>query len=189
MLGLLSLLTIEEDAVLTTIFSSAFRSFKKVAQHLNMQYLSHMHCFYSNGVYGHVCILIVDDISPHRVRMKIRALSERKMHWFIRLFKSALSDDCVFTQKTASAKVFQRSFLDTDHLNSALALLSTAEVTNEDEIMMTEEIAGPVDSAIERIRKEFLKKQGQFLGIRKGSSGSIKIAIENYRHFQHSWFV
>jgi hypothetical protein len=111
------------------------------------------------------------------------------MNWFIRHFKSALSDDCVFTQTTAGVKVVDRSFLGMNHLNSAIALLSNAEVMNEDEVMPMEETAGPVDSAVEKIRKEFLKKQGKFLGISKERSGSIKLAIQHYKHFQHSWFV
>jgi len=149
-----------------------------------------MQCFYSHGVYGHVCILMLDNVSPNRANMKILALSETKVNWFIRQLKSALSDDCVFTLTTANAKVTERNFLGMSHLNSALALLSNAEVGNEDELMVIEEeTAGPVDSPIERIRREFLKKQGKFLGISKERRGSIKIAIEHYRQFQHSRFV
>ncbi len=155
-----------------------------------MQYLTPMQCFYSHGVYGPVCILMLDNVCPNRVNMKIRALSETKVNWFIRHLKSALSDDCVFTLTTASAKVAERNFLGMSHLNSALALLSNAEVTNGDELMVIEEEkAGPADSPIEKIRREFLKKQSKFLGISKERHGSIKIAIEHYRQFQHSWFV
>lgn len=154
-----------------------------------MRHLTPMQCFYGHGVYGHVSILILDNMSPNRVHIKIRALSETKMNWFIRHFKSALSDDCVFTQTTAGAKVVERNFPGMNHLNCALALLSNAEVTNEDELMVIEEAAVPVDSPIEKIRKEFLMKQGKFLKISKQRSGSIKIAIEHYRQFQRSWFV
>jgi hypothetical protein len=188
-LGLISLLTTEKDTIVSTIFSSAIRSFKKAAQQLDMHYLTPMQCFYGHGVYGHVCILILDNMTPNRMHVKIRAMTETKMNWFFRHFKSALSDDCMFTQTTAVTKVDERNFPGMNHLNSAIALLSNAEVVNEDELMVVEETAGPVDSPIEKIRKEFLKKQGKFLGISQERSGNIKIAIEHYRQFQHSWFV
>lgn len=185
--GLLSLLTSEGDAVVSTIVTSAFRSFKKATKKLGMDYWTFMQCFYSLGVYGHVCILMLEN-NTNSVKIKIRAQSERRLQWFIRNFQSALSDDCSFAQVTVGAQVAEQKFPAMNNLNFAVAMLSNAEVDSEDNVVLLEETAPPVDAAFEEIRREFLKKQGKLLGMSKERSGNIKISTEHYRQLQRCWF-
>lgn len=185
--GLLSLLTSEGDAVVSTIVTSAFRSFKKSTKKLGMDYWTFMQCFYSLGVYGHVCILMLEN-NTNSVKIKIRAQSERRLQWFIRNFQSALSDDCSFAQVTVGAQVAEQKFPAMNNLNFAVAMLSNAEVDSEDNVVLLEETAPPVDAAFEEIRKKFLKKQGKLLGMSKERSGNIKISTEHYRQLQRCWF-
>ncbi|KAI9553332.1 hypothetical protein GHT06_021230 [Daphnia sinensis] len=186
--GMLSLLTAEGDAVVSTIVSPAFRSFRKVTQQLSMDYWASMQCFYSLGeVYGHVCILVLEN-NANSVKIKIRAQSERRLQWFTRHFKSALSDDCSFSQVTVGDQVAEQKFPAMNNLNFAVAMLSNAEIASEDNVGPLEETAPPFDVAFEEIRKEFLKKQGKFLGMSKQRSGNIKISTEHYRQLQRCWF-
>ena len=184
-LGLISLLEKEDMALISTATSSAIRSFNKAAEQMGLQYLKPMQCFYSLGVCGHVIVWITDN-NPNEVRIKIRAQSERKLSWFKNQMKSVLSDYCKFVPITLDDTVAN---IPASHLNSVLSLLSNAEVIKDDEASMIEETAAPLDSALDNIRKEFLRKQGKVLGMTKGRSGSFKIPIDQYREWQDKYYV
>ncbi len=186
-LGLVSLVAKEETLCLSTTVSSAFRSFKKAAKQMEMQHLTPMQCFYSLGFCGHIFVLVLEN-SPNQVQIQIRAQCERKLQWFIHQLKSVLSDDCVFAHVTENANRTEQTF-STSPLHTAISLLSNAEVSEDDEPVMIEETVAPLDSALDTIRKEFLRKQGKILGMARGQPGCLKIPIEHYRKWQDNFFV
>lgn len=151
-----------------------------------MQHLSAMQCFYCLGVYGHVFVLILEN-NPHRLQLKIRAQSERKIQWFIHHLKLALSEDCTFAT-TTTINDSSGHTLPVGHLSSVLSLLSITEIDDDDdEPMVIEETATTLDSVLDNIRKEFVRKQGKIFGMNKARSSNLKLSLEQYQQIQNSW--
>ena len=187
LLGLVSVLTSEDEQMLTTTVSSASHSLTQAAEKLNMKYLTSAQSYYGFGVYGHVVVLIIK-ATRHSLLLKIRALSDKKIEWFLVHLKSSLPDDVLLHRKATTANQegckVPRSFL-----NPVINLLSSVEIDDDDEPTVVEEPAALQDMVIEQIRREFTKKQNKILGIDKEPMGNLKIPVAEYRKWQKSWFI
>lgn len=173
--------------VLKTSVTSAFGCFEKALQQLNMQHLVPMQCFYCLGVYGHVFLLVIKT-SSCLVHLKIRAQSKKKIWWFTQHLKSTLSDDCNIVP--ASSATVPKFVLPGNDLNFILSQLSIADIDKNDEVAVLEEPAkNTLDSVLDNVRKEFLKKHRKILGTSEEHQRFLKVPKEQYHLIQNSWFM
>ena len=188
LLGMISILDTEVNAVLSTTFTTASDVFIRASKQLELEFLAPMQCYYGLGLYGHVVVIVQED-TLNCLLIQVKAQCEKRMNWFIRSLQSALSDDGVFSLSSKAIK--KVGYSSAQKLTSALALLSNVEtqpLSVDDEPL--EVLAGsPIDSPLENFRREFLKKQSKIIDSNKGRRRSLDISYKEYETWQANCFL
>jgi len=185
-LGLNSILDSAVNAVLLTTFSSASDNFVRASKQLQLQFLAPMQCYYGSGLYGRVCITVQDE-SPNRLRVHVKAQSDKKMQWFIRYLQSALGDDSALNISSKEVKKVVHS--PAQRMASSLVLLSSVETQQSVDDEPLEIETSPIDSPLENFRREFLKKQAKVIDLSEGRGGILNVPFSKYREWQANCFL